>query len=143
MCVPRLEIPRVYEEFSSDCVLVQSRATGVTFPEIIWSESECRLIAETLLQTLLTSLFLMGDVHADPHNGNTFYNHANNGTMVTLLAFGCTVSLTEIRRLALLKLIIGCREKSAVNRLECFVALGFDAQKLAHIQGAFPLLSQM
>ncbi|MEN9596395.1 MAG: hypothetical protein RL236_829 [Pseudomonadota bacterium] len=142
--VPRLEIPRVYDEFSSDCVLVQSRATGVTFPEIIhWSESERRLIAETLLQTLFTSLFLMGDVHADPHNGNTFYNHAHNGTMVTLLDFGCTVSLTEIRRLALLKLIIGCRKKSAVNPLECFVALGFDAQKLAQIQGALPLLSQM
>ncbi len=142
--VPRLEIPRVYDEFSSDCVLVQSRATGVTFPEIIhWSESERRSIAETLLQTLFTSLFLMGDVHADPHNGNTFYNHAENGTMVILLDFGCTVSLTEIRRLALLKLIIGCREKSAVNPLDCFVALGFDAQKLAHIQGALPLLSQM
>ncbi|MEI7841265.1 MAG: AarF/UbiB family protein [Methylococcaceae bacterium] len=142
--VARLEIPRVYAELSSDCVLVQSRATGVTFPEIIsWSESERRLIAETLLQTLFTSLFIAGEVHADPHNGNTFYNHADNGVMVTLLDFGCTVSLTKMRRLALLKLIIGCREKSAVNPLDCFVALGFDAQKLAHIQGALPLLSQM
>ena len=140
----RLEIPRVYDEFSSDCVLVQSRATGVTFPNIVnWSESERRLIAETLLQTLFTSLFVAGEIHADPHNGNTFYNHADNDSMVTLLDFGCTVSLNETRRLALLKLILGCREKSAVNPLNCFVALGFDAQKLAHLQGALPLLSQM
>ncbi len=143
VCVPRLEIPRVYVEYSSDCVLVQSRATGVTFPEIInWSESERRLIAETLLQTLFTSLFVAGEVHADPHNGNTFYNHESRGTMVTLLDFGCTVSLSEFRRLALLKLIMGCRERNAVNPLDCFVALGFDAKKLAHIQGALPLLCQ-
>lgn len=141
--VARLEVPKVYEEYSSDCVLVQSRATGVTFPDILdWSESERRLIAETLLQTLFTSLFVAGEVHADPHNGNTFYNHENNGKMVTLLDFGCTVSLSELRRLALLKLIIGCRECSAVNPLDCFVALGFDAQKLVHIQGALPLLCQ-
>jgi predicted unusual protein kinase regulating ubiquinone biosynthesis (AarF/ABC1/UbiB family) len=142
--VPRLEIPHVYDEFTSDCVLVQSRATGVTFPEIVhWSESERRLIAETLLQTLFTSLFVAGEVHADPHNGNTFYNHADHDSMVTLLDFGCTVSLNETRRLALLKLILGCREKSAVNPLDCFVALGFEAQKLTHIQGALPLLSQI
>jgi predicted unusual protein kinase regulating ubiquinone biosynthesis (AarF/ABC1/UbiB family) len=141
--VPRLEIPRVYEEFSSDCVLVQSRATGVTFPEIVnWSESERRLIAETLLQTLFTCVFVTGEIHADPHNGNTFYNHEYHGSMVTLLDFGCTVSLNEFRRLALLKLILGCKEKSAVNPFDCFIALGFEAEKLAHIQGALPLLSQ-
>ena len=141
--VPRLEIPHVYEEYSNDCVLVQSRATGVTFPEIIdWSESERRLIAETLLQTLFTSLFVAGEVHADPHNGNTFYNHESHGTMVTLLDFGCTVSLSEFRRLALLKLIIACRERHSIKPMDCFVALGFDAQKLAHIQGALPLLCQ-
>ena len=143
MHVERLEIPRVYDEFSSDCVLVQSRATGVTFPEIVnWSESERRLIAETLLQTLFTSVFITGEIHADPHNGNSFYNHENHDSMVTLLDFGCTVSLNESRRLALLKLILACREKSAVNPLDCFVALGFDAEKLAHIQGSLPLLSQ-
>lgn len=143
VCVPRLEIPHVYEELSSDCVLVQSRAMGVTFPEILdWSESERRLIAETLLQTLFVSVFVAGEIHADPHCGNTFFNHADNDSMVTLLDFGCTVSLNETRRLALLKLILACRGKSAVNPLDCFVALGFDAQKLAHIQGALPMLCQ-
>lgn len=141
--VPYLEIPYVYEEFSSDCVLVQSRATGVTFPEILdWSESERRLIAQTLLQTLFVSVFVAGEIHADPHCGNFFFNHTDNGSMVTLLDFGCTVSLTETRRLALLKLILACREKSAVNPLDCFVALGFNTQKLAYIQGALPMLCQ-
>lgn len=138
-----LEIPRVYDEFSSDCVLVQSLATGVTFPEIIyWAESERRQIAEILLKTLFVSAFITGEIHADPHNGNTFYNHYENSTMVTLLDFGCTVSLDKTRRLALLKLILACREKSAVNPLDCFVALGFDAEKLAHIQGTLPMLCQ-
>lgn len=143
MRVEGLEIPRVYDEFSSDCVLVQSLATGVTFPEIIhWAEHERRQIAEILLNTLFISVFVTGEIHADPHNGNTFYNHSENGAMITLLDFGCTVSLNETRRLALLKLILACREKSAVNPLDCFVALGFDADKLAHIQGALPMLCQ-
>ena len=141
--VPRLEIPKVYEELSSDCVLVQTRATGVLFPEILdWSESERLLIAQTLLQTLFVSLFVAGEIHADPHCGNMFFNHADSDAVVTLLDFGCTISLTETRRLALLKLILACREKSAVNPLDCFVPLGFDAQKLAHIQGALPMLCQ-
>jgi len=141
--VPRLEIPKIYEELSSDCVLVQSRVTGMTFPEIIdWSETERKMIAQTLLQTLFVSIFVAGEIHADPHCGNMFFNHADNDSMVTLLDFGCTISLSETRRLALLKLILACREKSAVSPLDCFVALGFDAQKLAHIQGALPMLCQ-
>jgi predicted unusual protein kinase regulating ubiquinone biosynthesis (AarF/ABC1/UbiB family) len=138
-----LEIPRVYDELSSDCVLVQSLATGVTFPEIVnWSEDERCQIAKILLNTLFMSVFVTGEIHADPHNGNIFYNHAENGAMVTLLDFGCTVSLNEMRRLALLKLILACREKSAVNPFDCFVALGFDAEKLAYIQGSLPMLCQ-
>jgi predicted unusual protein kinase regulating ubiquinone biosynthesis (AarF/ABC1/UbiB family) len=143
MRVEGLEIPRVYDEFSSDYVLVQSLATGVTFPEIVrWEEKERRQIAEILLKTLFTSVFITGEIHADPHNGNTFYNHAEKEAMVTLLDFGCTVSLNATRRLALLKLILACREKSAVNPFDCFVALGFDAHKLVHIQGALPMLCQ-
>ena len=139
--VPYLEVPFVYDAFSSESVLVQSQATGVTFPSIIdWSEKERRLIAQTLLQTLFTSVFVAGEIHADPHTGNSFYNHCENGSMVTLLDFGCTIHLTQLRRLALLKLILACRERSAVNAIDCFAALGFEAQKLAHIQGALPML---
>lgn len=143
LCIEGLEIPYVYEELSSDCVLVQSRATGVTFPAIVdWAEYERRKIAEILLKTLFVSVFVTGEIHADPHNGNTFYNHSTNGAMVTLLDFGCTISLSKTRRLALLKLILACREKSVVNPFDGFVALGFDAKKLVHIQGALPMLCQ-
>ena len=143
MRIEGLEIPYVYEELSSDCVLVQSRATGVTFPTVVhWADYERRKIAEILLKTLLVSVFVTGEIHADPHNGNTFYNHSTNDTIVTLLDFGCTVSLQKTRRLALLKLILACREKNTVNPFDCLVVLGFDAEKLAHIQGALPMLCQ-
>lgn len=141
--VPLLDIPTVYEKYSSDCVLVQSRATGSHFPDVLtWSEREKTLIAETLLKTLFTSLFIAGEIHADPHNGNALFNHENQGKMVTLLDFGCTVSLSHNRRLTLLKLILGCKEQNAINPFDCFVALGFDANKLVHIHGALPLLCE-
>lgn len=143
--VTGLRVPEIYKDLCSEGVLVQSRAQGVLIDKISdWSEQDRRSIAQTLMLTLFKSLFVVGEVHGDPHPGNIFYSHDENGRpLVTLLDYGCTITIAEQRRLALLKLIVGCRERSAITPLDCFSALGFDSKKLAPISGSLPALCQI
>ncbi len=145
MHVPGLKVPKVYMDLCSERVLVQSRAEGVLIDKASdWSEQDRRVIGQTLMLTLFKSLFVAGEVHGDPHPGNVFYSHDEYGQpQVTLLDYGCTISITESRRLALLKLIVGCRERSPIKPLDCFAALGFDSKKLSPISGSLPALCQI
>ncbi len=143
--VSGLKVPKVYLDLCTERVLVQSRAEGVLIDKACsWPEQERRVIGKTLVMTLFKSLFVAGEVHGDPHPGNLFYSHDENGQpLVTLLDFGCTLSITEARRLALLKLIVACRERHPVIPLDYFAALGFDSKKLAPISGSLPALCQI
>ncbi|MGZ5601653.1 MAG: ABC1 kinase family protein [Methylobacter sp.] len=142
--VPGLKVPSVYSDLCSERVLVQIRAEGVLIDKAsCWSEQDRRAIGQSLMMTLFKSLFVAGEVHGDPHPGNVFYSHDDNGQpLVTLLDYGCTITITEQRRLALLKLIIGCRDRNPTNPMDCFSALGFDSKKLSYISGALPALCQ-
>jgi len=130
--VPGLRVPKVYQELCSERVLVQSRAEGVLIDKAgNWPEPDRRAIGQTLVLTLFKSLFVAGEVHGDPHPGNVFYSRDENGRpLVALLDYGCTISITEPRRLALLKAIVGCRGRSPVKPLDCFAALDFDSKKI-------------
>jgi len=143
--VPGLQVPKVYMDLCRERVLVQSRAKGVLIDKAGgWPEKDRQVIARILMTTLFKSLFVAGEVHGDPHPGNVFYNHDENGRpQVTLLDYGCTISIAEPRRLALLKLIVGCRERNPTKPLDCFAALGFDSQKLSLISGSLPALCQL
>ncbi|NOQ76900.1 MAG: ABC transporter [Methylococcaceae bacterium] len=142
--VDGLNIPTVYEQLSSQRVLVQSRASGRLIHQIIdWPKTDRKRIGKILLTTLFKSLFITGEVHGDPHAGNVFYDYDDLGNpVVSLLDYGCTITIAEDRRLALLKLIVACRLKQSVSPMDCFAAIGFDVNKLGHIEGALILLSQ-
>lgn len=143
--VPGLKVPKVYQDLCSERVLVQGRAEGVLIDKACnWSEQDRLAIGQTLVLTLFKSLFVAGEVHGDPHPGNIFYNHDEYGqAQVALLDYGCTITVSEPRRMALLKLIVGCRERGAIRPLDCFSALGFDSKKLAPISGSLPALCQI
>ncbi len=143
--VPGLKVPKIYKDLCSERMLVQSRAEGVLIDKARdWPEQDRLVIGQTLMMTLFKSMFVAGEVHGDPHPGNIFYSRDENGRpLVALLDYGCTVPITEPRRLALLKAIVGCRGRSPVKPLDCFAALGFDSKKLAPISGSLPALCQI
>jgi len=142
--VDGLYIPHVHHDLCREGVLVQSRASGVMINQIKnWSKYDKQTVGKILLTTLLKSLFIAGEVHGDPHVGNVFYDFNETGSpTVSLLDYGCTIPISEHRRKALLKLIIACRLKREISPLDCLVAIGFDAEKLSHINGALLLLCQ-
>ncbi|MFO1349294.1 MAG: AarF/UbiB family protein [Gammaproteobacteria bacterium] len=140
--VPGLRVPEVFDALCGQRVLVQSWESGVRLAEAAnWSKKDRLLIGRTLLLTLFKSLFVAGEVHGDPHPGNYLFRHDPPGQpLVVLLDFGCTVTVAEPRRLALLKLILACREGAELAPLNGFAAMGFDADKLSYIADALPAL---
>lgn len=142
--VEGLYIPYVYHDLCREGILVQSRASGVMINQIKdWPNHDKEVVGKILLTTLFKSLFIAGEVHGDPHAGNVFYDYDETGhPIVSLLDYGCTIPISKHRRKALLKLIIACRLKQLTSPFDCFVAIGFDPDKLSHISGSLPLLCQ-
>ncbi|MDH4274988.1 MAG: AarF/UbiB family protein, partial [Gammaproteobacteria bacterium] len=135
---------QVYTELGSERILVQSWESGVKFSDILrWPDYMQHAIGKILLQTLFKSAFVVGEVHADPHQGNMFYRYRNGSPEVVLLDFGCTVQISEAARLALLKLIVALHNKQDISPLSCFIAMGFEEKKLDYIAQQLPMLSKI
>lgn len=144
LSVKGLCIPKIYPDLTRAAVLVQAWESGCRINEVAnWSKKQRLEIARTLLVTLFQSLFVHGEIHADPHSGNYLFRHdAEGNPVVVLLDYGCTVLITKARRLALLKLIVAYCNQQPINALQCFVAMGFAAEKLKHIEDKFPALCE-
>ena len=144
LSVTGLCVPKIYPELTRASVLVQAWETGCRINEVVnWSKKQRLEIARTLLVTLFQSLFVHGEIHGDPHSGNYLFRHDSQGNPVmVLLDYGCTVLITKMRRLALLKLIDAYCHQQPINALQCFVAMGFNAEKLRHIEDKFPALCE-
>jgi len=140
--LPLLVVPKIIEELSSEKLLVQSWEEGVFLEQAVnWPQQDREQIAKTLLILLLTSLFKTRRLHADPHMGNSYFrHHPEQGVEMVLMDYGCTIDLSEQQSLSLLKLIIAIREKISVQPLRYFAAMGFDAEKLSHIEPRLPML---
>ncbi|MEK6748259.1 MAG: AarF/UbiB family protein [Pseudomonadota bacterium] len=142
--VQGLHIPKVFPQYATDRVLVQSWESGVKFTEVLkWPDHLQHEVGVTLLKTLFKSVFAAGEVHADPHQGNSFYRYRNGAPEVVLLDFGCTAPIGEQARLALLKLIVALHHKQDVSPMACFAAMGFDGKKLSYIGQQLPMLSKI
>jgi hypothetical protein len=95
------------------------------------------------MMTLFHSVFVHGVAHGDPHPGNLMVRHGNDAPALILLDFGCTVTIEESRRLALLKLMLSGRGACTVNTLDAYAALGFDPHKLDFIAERLPQLNRL
>ena len=140
-----LTVPAVYPQYSSEKLLVQSWHDGEFIDGIShWPPADRRRAGEIILGTLFKSLFEAGIVHGDPHLGNSYFRHDQNRQVeVVLMDYGCTIALNKNQRLALLKLILATSENKLTHPLRYFAALGFDAEKLAKIGDALPMLCRL
>jgi predicted unusual protein kinase regulating ubiquinone biosynthesis (AarF/ABC1/UbiB family) len=143
--VTGLSVPTVYAEYSNAKILVQSWESGAYIDDIShWPAVDRKAAAEILLATLFKSLFEVGIVHGDPHKGNSYFRYdAEKKPEVVLMDYGCTIKLSEIQRLSLLKLILASTENRDISPLRYFVAMGFDADKLVNIGDALPMLCRL
>ena len=140
--VDGLCIPKVHIQWCTERVLTQEWIDGTPIESTTsWSKKERLLTARTLLKTMFQSVFLHGQAHGDPHSGNYFFSHDQEGQpQVTMLDFGSILHIGTRPSLALLKLLQLARARSNEDLIPYFVELGYDPQKLQHIQDKLPAL---
>lgn len=143
--VTGLVLPKVLPELCRRGLLVQEWQAGEPLRVALdWPLGERLQIGRSLLQGLFQSLFVIGEIHGDPHAGNLQVRRTAHGVETLLHDYGCTLSLARERRLALLQLILALRgEGPPVDPMQSFIALGFSADKLAHIAPEMPQIARL
>jgi len=139
-----LVVPEVFPAWCSEKILVQTWQDGCRLTAAAkWPLRERLLIARTLLETFMASLFVVGEVHGDPNPGNYLFQRGEGRPRVILLDYGCTVKVPAARRLALLALLFGLRTGQPMDALACLAAAGFEPAKLVPIADQLPTLCQI
>ncbi len=140
-----LNIPKVYPDFCSESVLVQSWEDGDYLDAILeWPQEDREQVAKLILSTFLYCLLVTGEMHGDPHMGNSLYRRSPQGNVeMALLDYGCTISITPKQREALLELILACRDGQNIPAYECLVDMDFDGAKLGYIRHALPGVTEV
>lgn len=110
-----VEIPRVYEKYSNENMLVMEKASGSSVKnneELIHkSVEEKHKVAETLLSSYLEQALVAGIFHSDPHPGNIYYDAKKN--QITILDFGAVCRLSHIHQEGLRLFFIGIQQSDA------------------------------
>ena len=136
-------MPRIITDLTIKTVLIQEWEEAQPLSSALnWSPDQQRQLAKTIMQTLWYSTFHSGHIHADPHLGNvkTRLNPETHEPEWIIMDYGCTLVIPENARLALPHLILGTVSQRDVDPLACFIAMGFDGEKLASIANQLPAL---
>ncbi|NTV86643.1 MAG: phosphotransferase [Burkholderiaceae bacterium] len=95
---PLVKIPRVYWEFTNDCVNVQEEIVGlegVASDKLRAGGLDPKLLAARGADTVLRMVLVHGYFHADPHPGNVLFLPGNR---IGMIDFGMVGMLTNTRR---------------------------------------------
>jgi aarF domain-containing kinase len=102
-----IKVPRVYQEYSTDKVIVMEYATGVSIAKVKEIQNmglDIKEVAKLLSHCFSQQVFKYGHVHGDPHPGNIFVSaqEDSNGKkkpVITLLDHGLYQTLSDNVRL--------------------------------------------
>ncbi len=117
---PRVKIPKVFLEHTTEKILVMEFIHGVNTleapPESIDKKATARLIAESMLK----QIFVDGFFHGDPHAGNIFLLGKN---AIAYLDFGIVGYLSEDLRAWTFDILYGMSEGNVDRVIESFLEL--------------------
>lgn len=130
-------IPRVYEELSSDTILVMEYVPSIKITntrELRAKGYDTAIIAENLVNVFLQMIATHGFVHCDPHPGNIGVSYNAEDTIV-LYDFGNVIELSPEFRKELNNMIFAIYQRDVEEFVELLVRLDIlrvtnDAEKL-------------
>ncbi len=138
---PRLSVPAVHWDWTSERVNVQDFVDGIPLTDIAAIEAaggDRRVIARLGAQAELKMLFDDGFFHADPHPGNVFWLP---GDRLALIDFGMVGRLSQARRAQMVELLDGLVRRDAEPVTEVLLDWttdgGVDADAIAQRVDAF------
>ena len=104
---PRIKVPRVFDEFTRERILVMEFMEGVNVTklnEMHRKGIDLRKTAHTISEAFIHMIYRVGFVHGDPHPGNMLVRKKEGGgpddIEVVLLDHGIYSNLPEETRLA-------------------------------------------
>ncbi len=141
---PRIYIPKVYREHSTDRVVVMEDVEALKIWEIDALEAagiDPKDVADLLLEAYYKQIFVAEFVHADPHPGNLFVrpqalpaadgdgeeapSAAKRLFQLIFVDFGMAVSLPESVSANLRKVLVGITQRDSRQLTEAYRDLGF------------------
>ncbi len=117
-------VPRPHPTLVTRRVLVMERLSGFSFDDVEGMKAagvDTRAVVRACMITLLEGCMLHGVFHGDLHGGNLLVRADGK---VALLDYGITGRLTEPRRLAFLRLLVGGTLNDVRIQLSALVDLG-------------------
>jgi len=122
---PRIRIPDVVRELSSERVLVLEYMEGRRIDELdparTYGPIRADTVVELLIELYLQMMLIDGVYHADPHPGNLLV--ADDGTLV-LLDFGVVIAVDRDRRRQLLDTMIASARGDRAGTVNGLYAMG-------------------
>ncbi|MFF2911742.1 AarF/UbiB family protein [Paenibacillus sp. NPDC057934] len=117
-------IPEIYWDYSSTRVLTMEYVEGITLnrrQELLDKGVKLKEVAQQLVETMLSQVFIHGFFHADPHPGNVML--MENGKLA-LIDFGMVGRLSDQMREQLSALIIALMRKNTEAMVRAILKLG-------------------
>ncbi|SIT86668.1 AarF/ABC1/UbiB kinase family protein [Microbacterium sp. RU33B] len=136
--IARMHVPHVYEEISTEQMIVQQRAEGEPFARVDAASLDpesARAIADDVLDSFFDQMAVRGVFHADLHAGNLML--AADGT-VSLIDFGAVGILEKSLRRLLLPLLVALSNEDDIAATDIVLMLiaepdgGVDRDRLRH-----------
>ena len=122
---PRIRVPRIVDEVSTDQVLVLEYVTGIRIdaipPGAYVGGMAASQVVERLIEVYIQMMLVDGFFHADPHPGNLLL--ADDGALV-LLDFGVVIRVTRERRRQLIDAVFAAVQGKTEGVVDGFYALG-------------------
>jgi len=117
-------VPRPHPSLVTKRVLVMERLSGFSFDDVEGMKAagvDTRAVVRACMITLLEGCMLHGVFHGDLHGGNLLVRADGK---VALLDYGITGRLSEPRRLAFLRLLVGGTVNDVRIQLSALIDLG-------------------
>jgi ubiquinone biosynthesis protein len=128
----RLDVPRVYDDFTTPRLLVMEEIQGVPLREAPEGDAR-REAARQLLESYYRQVLSEGFFHADPHPGNMRWYRDG----IVLLDFGMVGELDTGLRDSLLLLVMALWQEDTQFAAEAIIALANEGEGTAAVQDAF------
>ncbi|MCX6938491.1 MAG: AarF/UbiB family protein [Verrucomicrobia bacterium] len=116
--------PEIYEEFSSECVLVMQRIVGRPVDSSGLAPEAARALARAGAASLFHQVLVAGFFHADPHAGNVLVTADGR---LCFLDWGLAGHLTRRLRHALADLFLAAVDQDAERIVQIAAELGSPA----------------
>jgi hypothetical protein len=131
-------VPRVFEEFSTDRILVQQFEASTPVTSVRAAGIDPSACASLMVSYLEKSLFTHRLIHCDLNPGNYGFRNENGSAFLVLYDFGSMQRIETDQAAALADLVLAAHPNKAdagPDWMSLLGALGFDATKLASAGG--------